>query len=110
MSLIRNSFFIDIFSNAFVLLAPGTLEYSPQSYSHLRTRSYSQSLFVFATSLSSFGSGIVPAMQSLALCILQRRGDVDVGAGRLFGAMAVVQAAGQTILGVCPIFSLSGLS
>jgi len=65
--------------------------------------------------LSSFGSGSVPAIESLALCIAQaqalnavgnsdsegegeRKGEVDVG--RLFGALAVLQAIGQTIAGV----------
>ena len=75
-------------------------------------------MFVLASSLSSMGSGVVPAVHSLALCLLQVRGmddaaignaageDPDVvetregGTGALFGAFAVLQAVGQTILGV----------
>jgi len=65
-------------------------------------------MFVAASSLSSFGSGVVPALQSLALCVLQSRSlanagaggnEEDVGIGRLFGALAVLQAVGQMILG-----------
>ena len=65
-------------------------------------------MFVAATSLSSFGSGVIPAVQSLALCTLQSRSlanasagvtTADVDIGRLFGALAVLQAVGQMILG-----------
>lgn len=73
----------------------------------------SQALFVLATYLSSLGSGTFPAIQSLALCVLQVR-SLDAGApdaqgtengkeksvGELFGALAVLQAMGQMILGV----------
>jgi len=81
----------------------------------------SQALFVVASSLSSFGSGTVPAIHSLALCMLQvRRLDNNAaavanaedanlvvvesnrkeeGTGALFGAFGVLQAVGQMILG-----------
>lgn len=56
-------------------------------------------IFTAVTSLSSMGAGLLPAAHSLALCIMQARGDVaDVG--RLFGALSVLQAVGSTILGV----------
>lgn len=56
------------------------------------------------------GAGVVPAIQSLALCIVQARSllaaeagqpTVDAGTGTLFGALAVLQASGQMVLGVC---------
>jgi len=74
----------------------------------------SQAMFVAASSLSGLGSGAVPAIHSLALCMMQVRaldakaaaaaGEVDSkdegGTGALFGALAVLQAVGQMILGV----------
>nr|GAT60723.1 predicted protein [Mycena chlorophos] len=70
----------------------------------------SQALFVFASWLQCMGSGAMPAVQSLALCILQARslvstdGEAAVNArtGTLFGALAVLQASGQMVLG--PLF------
>lgn len=73
--------------------------------------------------LSSFGSGLVPATHSLALCILQARAlslpdvdgvdglikpDADVEVGKLFGALAVLQAVGQMILGVSVVLLIPG--
>ncbi|KAF8839621.1 hypothetical protein BDN67DRAFT_969725 [Paxillus ammoniavirescens] len=81
---------------------------------------WSQFMFVVATSLACAGAGAVPAVQSLALCTLQGRtlaeeeeavqlqggtegstGEQDARpeSGKLFGAFAVLQATGQTILG-----------
>ncbi|KAF7316815.1 hypothetical protein HMN09_00414600 [Mycena chlorophos] len=70
----------------------------------------SQALFVFASWLQCMGSGAMPAVQSLALCILQARSlvstdgeaAVDARTGTLFGALAVLQASGQMVLG--PLF------
>ncbi|KAI0759595.1 MFS general substrate transporter [Trametes elegans] len=81
LSLIRGSLLVDLLSHALVALSPDA----------------SQVLFVGATSLSSFGAGLVPACNSLALCIMQSRGDNDTG--KLFGAFSVLQAVGQMILG-----------
>ncbi|KAF8905118.1 major facilitator superfamily domain-containing protein [Gymnopilus junonius] len=68
-----------------------------------------QALFVLASSLNGLGSGAVPAIHSLALCMMQVRaldanGASDTakdeeGTGALFGALAVLQAVGQMILG-----------
>ncbi|KAH8112649.1 MFS general substrate transporter [Phellopilus nigrolimitatus] len=69
-----------------------------------------QAAFVCFTLLSCFGSGIVPSVQSLALCIVQadamedeRLGTISSSAGAatgsLFGAFAVLQATGQMVLG-----------
>jgi hypothetical protein len=98
----RLSLLADIVSNTFVTVAP-----SPST----SEGSNSQTFFIIASAFTSFASGVVPAMQSLALCIMQARalregdgagGEVDVG--RLFGGMAVLQAVGQMILGVCLSF------
>jgi hypothetical protein len=108
LSVTRLSFVIDIVSQALVSFAP------PPSYSHslsLQASSgRSQAMFVLASSLSSFGSGVAPSIQSLALLINQSRvipepreeGEEEcaVTVGRLFGALAVLQAIGQMILGV----------
>jgi hypothetical protein len=69
----------------------------------------SQALFVVSSWMASWGAGLVPAVHSLALCIVQARalleaesGEdpepavVDAGAGRLFGALAVLQAIGTS--------------
>jgi hypothetical protein len=108
--LTRCSFMIDLLSDAFVALSPMPsykihgLDAGTSSHS----KEPSQALFVLATSLSSLGSGGMPAIQSLALCILQVRaldageadGGKEEGIGSLFGALAVLQAVGQMILGV----------
>lgn len=75
----------------------------------------SQTLFVVASWMQSLGAGATPAMQSLALCIVQARSllaaeagqstaAVDAGTGSLFGALSVLQAAGQMVLGVSSDF------
>ena len=102
LSLARLSFMIDIFSHSLV------------SLSSTDPTGAAQAAFVGFTMLSSLGSGVVPSMQSLALCILQgdeleREGtDAAQGAqsmatstGALFGALSVLQAIGQMIVGVC---------
>lgn len=78
-------------------------------------------MFVGATSLACAGAGVMPAAQSMALCTLQGRSMTEkeeiarlqgnterdpVGqdsapeSGKLFGAFSVLQAIGQTIVGV----------
>jgi len=65
-------------------------------------------MFVVASSLNGLGSGALPAIHSLALCMMQARAlgakvagqpEVDEQTGALFGGLAVLQAVGQTILG-----------
>jgi len=68
--------------------------------------------------LSSFGAGMVPAIQSVAMCMLHLRADGQDGeppankegaeVGKLFGAFAVLQAIGSMILGVRAPISLPG--
>jgi hypothetical protein len=119
--LTRCSFMIDLLSHTFVMLSPMPsykihgLDVMGDPSRH--SKEPSQALFVFATSLSSLGSGAVPAMQSLALCILQMRaldaGETDggkaEGVGSLFGALAMLQAIGQMILGVSIQLNTEGL-
>ncbi|KAG2158264.1 uncharacterized protein EDB93DRAFT_1246119 [Suillus bovinus] len=55
-------------------------------------------VFVSGTILQSLGVGYSPAVQAFALDVYSRRGG-KVEAGRLFGAMCVVQALSSQILG-----------
>ena len=117
--LARGSYMIDILSHTLV------------TFSSTAMTTTAQFSFVGYTSLSSLGAGVVPALQSLALCVIQADaaeeealtqgqeqqaspGEVDSGrthtskvkaprqgTGTLFGAFAVLQATGQMILGVC---------
>ncbi|KAH9481397.1 putative membrane protein C14C4.07 [Psilocybe cubensis] len=122
LRLTRCSLLVDILSHTLVSVLPGPAHMnldglmvggiSPEK---------SQALFVLASSMNGMGSGAVPAIQSLALCMLQVRafnggeGGDNVnengspsagsgagetpGSGTLFGALAVLQAVGQMILG-----------
>ncbi|KAJ7086686.1 major facilitator superfamily domain-containing protein [Mycena epipterygia] len=116
LRLTRISLCIDILANTAIVLAPAPsykmdlqLATAPASDAQFRN---SQALFVIASWIASWGAGLVPAVQSLALCIVQARalleaesGDedapavIDTGTGRLFGALAMLQATGQMILG-----------
>jgi hypothetical protein len=113
------SLMIDIVSQTLVILFPAPA-FTDDHISLMQTDQQqmsfakSQALFVAASSLTSFGSGTVPAVHSLALCMLQVRALDDAacsvdgelvkseeeGTGALFGAFAVLQAVGQMILGV----------
>ena len=110
LSLAKLSFLVEMMSAILITLIP-----SPAYTAHVagfvggkkQSSRGSEMLFVMASSFSSFGSGVGPSTQSLALCILQMRNlgsgdntEVDAGAGALFGALAVLQAVGATILGV----------
>ncbi|KAJ7179642.1 major facilitator superfamily-domain-containing protein [Mycena filopes] len=120
LRLTRISLCIDILANASIVLAP-----APTYQQHLFTSSggdtdaqfrSSQALFVVASWIASWGAGLIPAVHSLALCIVQARAmleaaatsdsenasaapALDSGTGELFGALAVLQATGQMILG-----------
>ena len=130
--LTRFSLMIDIISQTLVILFPAPA-FADDHISLMQTGqeqmkfAKSQALFVAASSLTSLGSGAVPAIHSLALCMLQVRtldaaaGNVDgedtnlvegkeEGTGALFGAFAVLQSVGQMILGVSFSLRLSLLS
>jgi len=91
------SYIVDFFSHALV------------SLSSTAPTTAAQLSFAGFTMLSSVGSGVVPSLQSLALCIMQadlaEESGENVnaqpvgGAGSLFGAFAVLQATGQMIIG-----------
>ncbi|TFK47740.1 hypothetical protein OE88DRAFT_1665352 [Heliocybe sulcata] len=92
--LVKVSFAMDVLSHVLVTLAPIDDTWA------------SQAMFVGFSNISSFASGVVPAVQSLALCIMQVQAhgqpESDLsktGSGQLFGAIASLQAAGQMILG-----------
>ncbi|KIK63023.1 hypothetical protein GYMLUDRAFT_57781 [Collybiopsis luxurians FD-317 M1] len=110
---------IDMLSQLLMALVP-----SPGSVQHMGMASLRQwiqdpnmrnmALFVFANGFGTLSSGFYPAGQSLALCIIQARqlmeesvpGDGNVpdpeqgaSAGKLFGALSIVQAVGHMILG-----------
>ena len=116
------SLMIDILSQSLIMLFPApslkanNLSSMPKIQGQL-SFTQRQAMFVAASSLSGMGSGVVPAIHSLALCLLQVRGsyttasnvdreDADTvetkkeGAGTLFGAFAVLQTVGQMILAV----------
>lgn len=97
--LARMSFIVEIISHTSVASLPNPAS-SPTTSQTI--------IFLVASSLSSLSAGVVPAVQSLALCVNQSRalaitnaGGVvhDAGPGKLFGALAVLQASGQMIIG-----------
>ncbi|KAG6813401.1 hypothetical protein H0H92_011379 [Tricholoma furcatifolium] len=101
----RCSLLVDVVSNLLVTLGP-----MPAIHARGASRMQSQVWFVLASGLSSMGSGATPALQSLALCIVQTRAldaaaegedrnSNDGGVGQLFGALAVMQTLGQMIVG-----------
>jgi MFS family permease len=115
LRLTRISLCLDIVANTAIVLAP-----APSSQEHaLAINSTdpqfltSQALFVVSSSIAGWGAGLIPSIHSLALCILQARALLqaelgedgapaaiaDASTGKLFGALAVLQAIGQMILG-----------
>ncbi|THV07385.1 MFS general substrate transporter [Dendrothele bispora CBS 962.96] len=146
LTLTRICILIDITSQFLVSISPSPTIMHPQMLSTSSSTAAadgqqgspadqrSEIFFVLASSLSSFGAGFIPAVQSLALCIMQARqllegsrgedgnggdgseegaaeeaaADVreesvkpkgDSGIGKLFGALSVLQATGQMIIG-----------
>ncbi|KAF9485211.1 MFS general substrate transporter [Pholiota conissans] len=123
--LTRCSLLIDVISHSLVAILPAPINTADvrAKFMALATPgdsafNSSQAMFVVASSLNGMGSGAVPAIQSLALCIMQVRAlnarsvgangqpsgaseeaHEEEGTGALFGALAVLQAVGQMILG-----------
>ncbi|KIY64181.1 hypothetical protein CYLTODRAFT_358854 [Cylindrobasidium torrendii FP15055 ss-10] len=114
----RLSVMIDIISNVLVVMTPSptykvhqlfTDSVSSSASAPTPASSHSLALFVMASGLGCMGSGVIPAVQSLALLIVQARtlvsggevtqGKGGEGVGKIFGAFAVLQATGQMILG-----------
>ncbi|KAF9532509.1 major facilitator superfamily domain-containing protein [Crepidotus variabilis] len=125
LMLTRLSLVIDIIGHSLVACLP-----APNAGGHHRMVKNmdvvgNEAAFVLASALNGFGAGSVPAIHSLALCLMQLRVlgreaakaakghvfgvedeeldfDEDTrlpGTGELFGALAVLQAVGQMILG-----------
>ncbi|KAJ6516325.1 hypothetical protein C8R45DRAFT_240555 [Mycena sanguinolenta] len=94
---------IDIVANAVIVLVPA-LSLHAATHSQFMT---SQILFVGASSIATWGIGLVPSTQSLALSILQARAlpaesmqnatIVASSTGKLLGALVVVQALVQAL-------------
>lgn len=134
LTLTRCSLLIDIVANALITLAPAP-SYHVHAVDAVRhhkgfkfsmpqmSDAQSQALFVLASLMNSLGSGSIPAVHSLALCLMQMRAldagttateveeivvdsESAVGTGSLFGAFAVLQSVGQMILGVCGLLAL----
>jgi len=114
--LARISLCIDIVANTAIVLAPAPSLDEHAQFGISSTDSQfqsSQALFVVASWIASWGAGLIPAIHSLALCLIQARALLEVGGGedavapasldastgKLFGALAVLQAIGQMILG-----------
>jgi hypothetical protein len=124
--LTRCSLLIDIISHSLVAILPAPIN-TADVQMKLRALgtpgddsfNRSQAMFIVSSSLNGMGSGAVPAIHSLALCMIQVRAlnartigadgqpsgaeeaHEEEGTGALFGALAVLQAVGQMILGVC---------
>lgn len=116
LGLTRLSVLMDVLSHMFVVLSA-----SPNGVHvfNVGGRKHSMvEMFIAASSLGSFGAGAYPAVQSLAISILQLRAlrssrnssttsstsepedPVSMcSIGALFGALAVLQTLGQSILG-----------
>ena len=110
LDLAKISFLVEMMSDIFIAAIPMPT-YTAHTTEHAEGKKHSKRaseiLFVAASSLSTFGAGMSPSAQSLALCILQIRAlnklddtEPEVGIGSLFGALGVLQAIGSTILGV----------
>ncbi|KAF8206384.1 hypothetical protein K438DRAFT_1817102 [Mycena galopus ATCC 62051] len=118
LGLSRLSLCIDIVANLSIVFAPGpTYKVHLQAMNGLDSTmtvnsqfQTSQALFVLASWVQCMGAGVAPAIQSLALCIMQARSllaadagqpgpGADAATGTLFGALAVLQASGQMVLG-----------
>ena len=102
--------------------AVGAVVLGPLPSQDASTVWWSQAIFVAATSFTSAGAGIIPAIQSFALSTLQGRALAEKEVARIrtgldparsrddhntepepskvLGAVAVLQATGSTILGV----------
>ena len=111
LSLARVSFLVEVMSNVLIALVPTPAYTAHVAGAKKGSRRPSEMLFVTASSLGCFGSGVVPAAQSLGLCVLQMRNlsagdsmELEGGVGSLFGAFAVLQAVGSTILGVSGLY------
>ncbi|KAJ7367765.1 hypothetical protein DFH08DRAFT_676719 [Mycena albidolilacea] len=121
LRLARISLCIDIVANTAIVVAPAPSPHEHAQFAAINAATTdsqfqsSQALFVVSSWIASWGAGLIPAIHSLALCIIQARALLETEAnsgtdatapkliesstGKLFGALAVLQAIGQMILG-----------
>lgn len=117
---LRCSMLVELCSHVAVVLAP-------LSSCDPALARRSEMLFVGASSMACAGAGVMPTVQSFALCTLQQRalaekqaasvragpggiirahqghdvdGDIEIEPGKLLGSIAVAQATASAILGV----------
>ncbi|KAJ7219467.1 major facilitator superfamily domain-containing protein [Mycena pura] len=55
--------------------------------------------FTVSTVMSSFGSGFMPAVQTVAMALYSKKHGANAESGKLFGALSVLQTLGGQILG-----------
>lgn len=67
----------------------------------------SPATFYVASVLASLGGGAPPAIQSLSLCLLPNPRE---DAGKMFGALSMMQAVGSAIASVCPSLGVASSS
>jgi hypothetical protein len=116
ITLARLSLLIDIVAHSLVTIIPSPSIVSlakPHPCCELSSAE-SEASFIVASALTSFGAGLTPSIHSLALSLTKLRAldgknsGVEVkesdSAGELFGALASLQAVGQTILAVSVLF------
>jgi hypothetical protein len=81
LGVVRASLLLDIVSHTLVA-------------SHV---SWSPLFFIGVTSISALAAGTMPALQSLAICILQRSREGSPEIGALFGGLSMLTALGQIL-------------
>lgn len=62
-----------------------------------------EAMFIFASFVTSFGGGVNPSLQSLALSLRQFQG-ISMGTGEVLGAISFLMAIGGMIIGVSTLF------
>lgn len=120
LALTKCSLMVDIISRSLITILPipkitAQLKKSHHPRPVLPNSSSAQShtTFVVASALSCLGAGLIPLIHSLALSLIELRAlDAKISGivvredrtGELFGALAALQAVGQTILAVSCIY------
>lgn len=115
ITIARLSLLIDIIAHILVAIAPSSAIVSLMKPGCCDPSPVlSEASFLLASALNSFGAGLTPSVHSLALSLTQLRSfdgknsglgvNEDDSTGELFGALAALQAVGQTILSVSVLF------
>lgn len=120
LALTKCSLVIDIISHSIITIVPipkNTAQLKKSHHPHSvfpnPSSAQSQTAFVVASALNCLGAGLIPLIHSLALSLIELRaldakisgiGVKEDRTGELFGALAALQAVGQTILAVSCIY------